>query len=457
MTNWKAYLQENAPGFLEELVEFCRIPSISSLPEHSDDVKLAADWVADRLKTAGIEDVQILSTEGDGHPVVYGHWMNGKDKPTIMIYGHFDTQPVDPLDGWTRPPFEPTINDGRLYARGASDDKGNMLSPILAAEAMLKTRGSLPVNVKFFFEGQEEIGSPQLPEFISNHADMLACDLVLSADGGQWEENQPAVILGRRGLCGLQIDIRSAGDDVHSGTYGGTFLNPIQALAELLASMHSPSGKILVDGFYDAVMALSDAERAQIAEIPFDENQYRTDLGVRQLFGETGYSTYERAWVRPTLEINGIWGGFQGEGVKTVIPSSAHAKITCRLVPNQVPDNIVELISAHVARHAPSGSTITVQKLPGSADPYLIPYDHPGNQAARIVLKKIYDKEPYPVRMGGTIPVSGIFLKYLNAHMVNFAFGLKDENIHAPDEFFRIASFERGQQAYCLMLEQLGK
>jgi len=457
MTTWKEYLQKNASGFLGDLIEFCRIPSISSLPEHADDVKHAAAWVADRLKIAGIEDVQILSTKDGGHPVVYGHWMNGLDKPTILIYGHFDTQPVDPLERWTRPPFEPSVNDGRLYARGASDDKGNMLIPILAAEAMLKTRGSLPVNVKFFFEGQEEIGSPQLPEFISSHADMLACDLVLSADGGQWEDNQPAVILGRRGLCGLQINFRSADGDVHSGTYGGTFLNPIHALAELLASMHSPDGKILIDGFYDAVMALSDRERAQIAEIPFDENQYRAGLGVGQLFGEPGYSTYERAWVRPTLEINGIWGGFQGEGVKTVIPSSAHAKITCRLVPDQVPDKIVELITAHVERHAPSGATASVQKLPGSADPYLIPYDHPGNQAARIVLKQIYGKEPYPVRMGGTIPVSGMFLKFLNAHMVNFAFGLKDENIHAPDEFFRLASFERGQQAYCLMLEELGK
>ena len=457
MTTWKEYLQKNASGFLEDLIEFCRIPSISSLPEHADDVKHAAAWVADRLKIAGIGDVQILSTEDGGHPVVYGHWMNGSDKPTILIYGHFDTQPIDPLDRWTRPPFEPTVNDERLYARGASDDKGNMLIPILAAEAMLKTRGSLPVNVKFFFEGQEEIGSPQLPEFISSHADMLACDLVLSADGGQWEDNQPAVILGRRGLCGLQINFRSADGDVHSGTYGGTFLNPIHALAELLASMHSSDGKILIDGFYDAVMALSDRERAQIAEIPFDENQYRAGLGVVQLFGEPGYSAYERAWVRPTLEINGIWGGFQGEGVKTVIPSSAHAKITCRLVPDQVPDKIVELITAHVERHAPSGATASVQKLPGSADPYLIPYDHPGNQAARIVLKQIYGKEPYLARMGGTIPVSGMFLKSLNAHMVNFAFGLKDENIHAPNEFFRLASFERGQQAYCLMLEELGK
>jgi acetylornithine deacetylase/succinyl-diaminopimelate desuccinylase-like protein len=228
-------------------------------------------------------------------------------------------------------------------------------------------------------------------------------------------------------------------------------------LAELLASMHSPDGKILIDGFYDAVVALSDRERAQIAEIPFDENHYKAGLGVGKLFGEPGYSTYERAWVRPTLEINGIWGGFQGEGVKTVIPSSAHAKITCRLVPDQVPDKIIELITAHVERHAPSGATASVQKLPGSADPYLIPCDHPGNQAARIVLKEIYGKQPYLARMGGTIPVSGLFLKFLNAHMVNFAFGLKDENIHAPDEFFRLASFERGQQAYGLMLEQLGK
>jgi len=455
MTNWEEYLQKNASGFLEELVEFCRIPSISSLPEHADDVKRAAAWVADRLKIAGIEDVQILSTEGDGHPVVYGHWLNGIDKPTILIYGHFDTQPVDPLELWTRPPFEPTVKNGRLYARGASDDKGNMLGPILAVEAMLKTRGSLPVNVKFFFEGQEEIGSPQLPEFISNQADMLACDLVLSADGGQWEEDQPALILGRRGLCGLQIDLQSADHDVHSGTYGGTFLNPIQALAQLLASMHSSKGKILIDGFYDAVMVLSDSERAQIAEIPYDENQYRDELGLEQLFGEPGYSTYERAWVRPTLEVNGIWGGFRGEGVKTIIPSSAHAKITCRLVPDQVPDKIVELIIAHVERHAPSSSSASVQKLPGSADPYLISYDHPGNQTARAVLKQVYDKEPYVVRMGGTIPVSGMFLKFLNAHMVNFAFGLKDENIHAPDEFFRISSFERGQQAYCMMLEQL--
>ena len=455
MTIWNQYLDDHADSFIEELFEFLRIPSISSLSENAADVNRAATWVSERLKKAGIEDVRIIATEG--HPVVYGHWLHADNKPTILIYGHFDVQPVDPLELWTKPPFEPAVSGDRLYARGASDDKGNMLIPILAAEALLKANDELPVNVKFFFEGQEEIGSPQMPEFISSHREMLACDLVLSADGGQWEEDQPALIVGRRGLCGLQIDLQGAKHDVHSGTYGGTFQNPIHALARLITSMHSRHGDVQVEGFYDAVRVLPDSEQSQIKNIPYDETQYVNELGVHRLFGEPGYSTYERAWVRPTLEVNGIWGGFQGEGVKTVIPSKAHAKITCRLVPHQEPDQIVELIVAHVKKHTPDGATLSVQKLPGSADPYLIPYDHPGNEAARLTLKELYGKEPYLARMGGTIPVCGMFLKSLGAHMVNFAFGLKDENIHAPDEFFRISSFELGQRAYCMILEQLSR
>jgi len=455
MTVWNQYLKDNTPRYLEELMTFLRIPSISSLPEHAADVKQAADWVADRLKTAGIEEVRILPT--DGHPVVYGQWLHAPDKPTIMIYGHFDTQPVDPIELWTHPPFDPVIRDDRIYARGASDDKGNMLIPILAAEAMLNTSGRLPVNVKFFFEGQEEIGSPQMPDFISAQRDLLACDMVLSADGGQWEENQPALNVGRRGLCALQIDLQGAAQDVHSGTYGGTFQNPIHALAQLIASMRSLQGKILVDGFYDAVRDLTDAQRSQIAAIPYDESRYKAELGVEQLFGEDGYSTYERAWVRPTLEVNGIWGGFQGEGIKTVIPSQAHAKITCRLVPDQEPDKIVELIRAHAVKHAPVGTSVTVKKLAASADPFLIPFDHAGNRAARVVLKALYGKEPHVARTGGTIPVCGLFLKFLGAHLVNFAFGLEDENLHAPDEFFRVSSFKRGLSAYGMILEELGR
>ena len=453
MAPWKAYGQEHRQQFMEELFEFLRIPSISSLPEHARDVTRAADWVVDRLKVAGIEGVQTHPT--GGHPIVYGDWLHAPGKPTIMIYGHFDIQPVDPLELWSQPPFEPVVRDNRIYARGASDDKGNMLVPILAVEAMLKTQSALPVNVKFFFEGQEEIGSPQLPDFISSHRDLLTCDLVLSADGGQWDENQPALIIGRRGLAGLQIDIKGADHDVHSGTFGGTFQNPIHALSRLISSMRNLDGRILVEGFYDGVRDLSDPERAQITAIPYNETEYKDRLGVKELFGEPRYSTYERTWVRPTLEVNGIWGGFQGEGIKTVIPSQAHAKITCRLVPDQDPDKIVELVRTHIEHHLPPGVTGSVQKLPGNAYPYLIPYNHPGNQAARVVLKKLYGKEPYVARMGGTIPVCGIFLKELGAHMVNFAFGLKDENIHAPDEFFRINSFELGQEAYCMVLEQL--
>jgi len=455
MTSWKEHLETNTSRYLEELTTFLRIPSISSLPEHAADVNRAAEWVAERLKAAGIEAVQILPTEG--HPVVYGQWLHADGKPTIMIYGHFDTQPVDPLELWTSPPFEPVVKDDRIYARGASDDKGNMLIPILAVEAMLKTSGRLPVNVKFFFEGQEEIGSPQMPDFISSQRELLACDMVLSSDGGQWEEDQPALNVGRRGLAALQIDLQSAAQDVHSGTYGGTFQNPIHALAQIITSMRSPQGKILVEGFYNTVHELSEAERAQIADIPYDESRYLEELGVEQLFGEPAYSTYERAWVRPTLEVNGIWGGFQGEGIKTVIPSLAHAKITCRLVPDQVPDEIFELIAAHVAQHAPVGTKASVKKLAGSADPFVIPYDHPGNQSARIVLKKLYDKEPYIARTGGTIPVCGSFLKFLGAHLVNFAFGLEDENLHAPNEFFRISSFKRGLQAYGMILEELSR
>ncbi len=453
MTAWKSYLQKNQDRYLKELLEFLSIPSISSLKAHKADVEKAAEWVAARLKVAGIENVQVLPT--GGHPVVYGEWLHAPGKPTVLIYGHFDTQPVDPLELWSQPPFEPTVKEERVYARGASDDKGNMLAPILSLEAMLSTEHKLPVNVKCFFEGQEEIGSPQLPAFISANRELLACDLIFSADGGQWDEDQPALMIGLRGLCALQIDVQAARSDTHSGTFGGTIMNPIHALARLLDSMHTPKGKVAVEGFYDAVRPLSDTERAQIAKIPYDESDYKAKLGVNELYGEPGFSTYERAWSRPTLEVNGIWGGFQGEGFKTVLPATAHAKISCRLVPDQDPQEMVKQVSAHVEKHAPEGVTVKVRPDPSMAYPYLIPHDHPGNRAARHVHREIYGKEPYFARMGGSIPVCGIFLKELGAHTVNFAFGLQDENVHGPDEFFRLKNFSRSQLAYALLLEQL--
>jgi acetylornithine deacetylase/succinyl-diaminopimelate desuccinylase-like protein len=373
-----------------------------------------------------------------------------------MIYGHFDTQPADPLDLWTSPPFEPQIRDDRVYARGASDDKGNMLIPVLAIEALLKTEGALPVNVKFFLEGQEEIGSPQLPALIAAQKDLLACDLVVSADGGQYSEDQPALLVAFKGLAGVQIDVRGARTDLHSGVYGGAVSNPIHALVHILDSMRSPEGKILVEGFYDEVVPLSAGDRAAIDAIPFDEQAYKESIGVDALLPEPGYTPQEHLAARPTLEVNGIWGGFQGEGIKTVLPNEAHAKITCRLVPDQDPATIVELLTRHVERNTPAGVRAAVRALPGGDRAYQVPVDHWGNQAAAAVLTEMYGKAPYITRLGGSIPVCGQFLRVLGAYTVNFAFGLMDEQIHAPDEFLRLSSFRRGPVAYVRLLKRLG-
>lgn len=450
---WETYLVEHQSQHQDELLQFLSIPSISSLPDHVADVRRAAQWVAARLTAAGLEGVQILET--GGHPVVYGEWLHAAEKPTILIYGHFDTQPVDPLELWTHPPFAPTIIEDRVYARGASDDKGNMFTPILGVEALLKEEGALPVNVKFFFEGQEEIGSPQLPAFIEQHRDLLACDLVVSSDGGQYSEDHPSLMLSAKGLAGVQIDVRGAKGDLHSGMYGGAVPNPIHALTAILASMRSAEGKILVEGFYDAVVPLSEADRAAIAEIPFDAQEYQERIGISALVAEPGYTPQEHLMARPTLEVNGIWGGFQGEGVKTVLPAEAHAKITCRLVVNQDPASIVDLIARHVEKHTPPGVQATVRALPGTARPYLIPADHWGNQAAAAVLEELYGKEPYLLRIGGSIPVCELFLTHLGAYTVGFAFGLNDEQIHAPNEFFRLSSWRRGPVAYGKLLHRL--
>ncbi|MEW6049378.1 MAG: M20/M25/M40 family metallo-hydrolase, partial [Bacillota bacterium] len=336
------------------------------------------------------------------------------------------------------------------------DDKGNMLIPILAAEAWLRATGALPVNVRFIFEGQEEIGSPYLDEFVGAHRDRLACDLVLSADGGQFSADQPALTLGTRGLCALQIDVRGAKSDLHSGTYGGAIQNPIHALVQLLASMRAPDGHILVEHFYDRVAPVTAEQRRLLAAIPHSDERLKQQLGVPALFGEPGYTTIERQGVRPTLEVNGIWGGFAGEGVKTVLPAEAHAKITCRLVPDQDPEEILGFIEAHVRRHSPPGVTVEVRRQPGYARPYVMPVDHPGNRVAADVLRELYGREPLYLWMGGTVPLYDIFLSRLSAHTVTFAFGLPDEQIHAPNEFFRLSSFERGLVGWAHLLAGLG-
>lgn len=453
MTALDQYLEANLQRYRDDLDALLGIPSISSLPEHAPDVRRAAEWVAARLTAAGIEHVQLLET--GGHPVVYGDLLHARDAPTILVYGHFDVQPVDPIDLWSNDPFEPVHRDGRVYARGASDMKANLLIGIEAVEAVLQASGGLPVNVKFFLEGQEEIGSPQLPATVAGHRDLLACDLVISGDGLQWSDDQPMVVLGMRGGCGLQIDVRGAKSDLHSGLAGGAAPNPIHALVRLLDLLHAPDGSVAVDGFYDDVVPLDAADREAIAAVPFDEEAYRTSLGARGLSSEPGYSVLERLWVRPTLELNGIWGGFQGEGVKTVIPAEAHAKITCRLVPWQEPRTIVERITQHVARHASPEVEVVVRPLPFVARPYLVPADFWGNRVVADALTGAYGQRPLATRVGGSVPVCEIFLRELRAYTVSLGFGREDEGAHAPDEFVRLRDLDRGRRIWADVLRRL--
>lgn len=455
MSAYQTYLENNQNRFLEELLDFLRIPSISALPDRAGDVARAAEWVAQRLTSAGAENVQVLPT--GGHPVVYGDWLHAAGKPTILIYGHFDVQPVDPVELWTHPPFEPTIVDDRVYARGASDDKGNMLAPILALEALLRSEGAAPVNLKFCFEGQEEIGSPQIPEFMPAHVDRFASDLAVSADGGQFSETEPVLLMSLRGICGVQIDVHGASTDLHSGLHGGRIQNPIHALTQILSSLRRADGTVAVEGFYDDVAALTPEARAAVARVPFDRDEYLREVGLKEEFGEPGFTNRERGWVRPTLEMNGIWGGFQEDGIKTVLPNAAHAKITCRLVADQDPERIINLLEEHIAQQAPPGVRVEVKPLSIRGRPYSIAADHWGNRAAAAVLTEFYGREPYQTRSGGSIPITGVFQEQLGIDTIGFGFGIEDENFHAPDEFFRLASFRKGQRAYGRLLEELGK
>ena len=450
---WSDYLEKYKSQFTQELIDFVSIPSISAQDEHFDDVMNAGNWVVRRLVAAGISNARLLPTKT--HPVVYADWLlAGEDKPTILIYGHFDVQPVDPLDSWESPPFQPEIRDNCIFGRGASDDKGNMLAPIIAIEAYLKANGSLPVNVKFFYEGQEEIGSPTLPEFIKENGSMLSADMIFSSDGGQWGKDQPSLVMGLKGLVGCELKVTAAGRDLHSGMHGGGVANPIHALSLIISSMKDKFGKITVDGFYDDVIDLTVEDRREIAKVPFDEDDYCKSVGAPEAFGEIGYTIPESRWARPTLELNGIWGGYQGKGTKTVLPSEASAKITCRLVADQKPAKIYELLKVHIESNVPKGVTVSVDQLPGNANPFLVPNGHNSSEIVRSVLQKLYSKKPFEIRVGGSIPVMSTLLEELGVHATMFAFGLDDEQIHAPNEFFRLESFEKAQKAYCLLLEE---
>ena len=439
---------------LAELGDFIRIPSVSALPAHRDDMVRAAEWTAARLRAAGAPEVAVLPT--GGHPVVWGRWPAADPAaPTVLIYGHYDTQPADPFELWDSPPFEPTIRDGRLYARGASDDKGNLILPILVAEAFGKLAGGPPVGLVFLFEGEEEIGSPSLRAFLNAHRDRLRASVAISADSAMWSHERPSLVLGSKGLAGVQLDARGAVGDLHSGLHGGMAPNPLNALATVLASMKAPDGRITVDGLADGVRPLTEREVAEVAAIPFDEAAYARSLGIDAPVGDPEYSPLERNWLRPTLDLNGIWGGFQGEGSKTVIPREAHAKITIRLVPDQDPAQVVAAIERHVAAHCPPGVTITIQPTAGSARAYTIAPDHPALLAAFAALRASYGRDPLLIRLGGTLPVAEFFKTDLALDTVFLAWEMPDENLHGPNEFLRLENFDRGLRVYTDLLLRL--
>jgi acetylornithine deacetylase/succinyl-diaminopimelate desuccinylase-like protein len=450
---WQAHLKTHKASCLDDLIELLRIPSVSTSAEHVEDVKRAAEWVAARLKKAQFENIEILPT-GE-HACVYADWLHAPGQPTVLVYGHFDVQPEDPLELWDNPPFEPVIKDGRIYARGATDMKGNLIIAIAGIEALLATEGKLPVNVKFLFEGQEEIGSKDLGTFVAANRDRLACDLILCADGLQWAAVQPMICLGVKGACGLQIDLETADMDLHSGLYGGAVPNAIHALTQLLGTLRDQEGHLLVDGFLDPVVELSPLEKELINKVPFDADSYQTPLGVDALVGEPGYTTYERLGVRPTIELNGIWGGYQGQGVKTIVPAKAHAKISCRLVPNQEPTQILEVLEAHLHKNCPPGARLTLTREAIRAKPYVVPAEHPGVQAAAEILTEAYGRAPYFIRVGGSLPIMGMFLEELKAHTVMVGFGLSDEGAHSPNEFLRLSNFDFAPAIYSRLLQTL--
>lgn len=422
------------------LAEFLAIPSISAGPAHAADMRRAAGWLAAQLAFAR---GRVLET--DGHPVVLAEWLGAPGAPTILVYGHYDVQPPGDEAAWETPPFAPSVRDGRIYARGATDDKGPVVVALETAKAFHAQTGGLPLNVRFLIEGEEEIGSPSLGPFLAQHREELAADLVVSADGAMWRPSEPSIATAAKGLLALGLVVTGPGSDLHSGRHGGAVLNPNHALASLVAGLHDDDGRVAVAGFYDEVVQLSEADREALARVPFDEDAYRSAIGVPALHGEPGYSTLERLWARPTLEVNGLRGG----DAFTVIPHAAHAHVTCRLVPEQRPGTVLAAIAAHVERAAPPGVEVHVEPQPGAVPAYAIASDHPAVRTAMRALRRVYpQQEPLLVRIGGTLPAATLFERELGLKTLLFSFSTADEQLHAPNEFFRLARLEEGIAAW---------
>ncbi|WP_054957130.1 dipeptidase [Paenibacillus dakarensis] len=439
--DYKAYFAEHRETHLNELKEWLSIPSISAISEHKEDVSRAADWLADKLRDAGLEHVEVHPT--NGHPIVTADYLHAEGKPTVLIYGHYDVQPVDPLNLWESPPFEPTIRNGKLFARGATDDKGQLFLHVKAVEALLKQEQELPVNIKFCIEGEEEVSSPNLPLYLDQNKDKLAADAILISDTSLLAPGKPAISTGLRGLCSLELTINTANTDLHSGTFGGGVPNALHALVSLLSSLHDEKGRVSVKGFYDGVLELSPEMHEEFEKQQFDEEQLKQDLGLDALFGEEGYSFVERVGARPTLELNGVYGGFQGEGSKTVIPKEAHAKITCRLVADQDPQAVLNAIEAHLHAHTPVGAKLTFAPKE-KAFAFNIDPSHPMLQKAADAFESVYGTRALFTKDGGSIPIVEKLSSTLNAPAVMMGFGLPDENLHAPNEHFNLENFDLG-------------
>lgn len=439
------FLEQHHVTTRDQLLDFLRFPSVSTDPERTPDVAECAEWLANHLRRIGLPTVTVFQT--DGHPIVYAeHLEAGPNAPTVLMYGHYDVQPVDPLHLWTNDPFEPTIRDGKVFARGATDDKGQVWIHVAAVEAMLSSGEPLPINLKLLIEGEEEIGSPNLSPFVRNHADMLACDAVVVSDTAMFAPGQPSLVYGLRGLAYVEIHVDGPRRDLHSGSYGGPVANPLNALCAIIASMKDEQGRVTIDGFYDDVPAISDQERAALNALDYTSERLLDDIGQPDAGGEPGYSIVERLWTRPTLDVNGIIGGFTGEGAKTVLPAKAMAKVSMRLVPNQQHHRIVELVTRHVERVTPAGVHSRVVDLHG-ADPVLVPLDAPALAAADWALRETFGTPCLYQREGGSIPVVELFSSALGVPTVLMGFGLNTENAHSPDEHFSLDHFRKGLDA----------
>lgn len=440
MQVWKDYQQQHKDRFLNELLDMLRIASVSAKTEHKPDMLACANSVQEHLQKAGADVIKIYET--GGHPLVYAEKIIDATKPTVLVYGHYDVQPPDPLDLWHSGPFDPVIKDGKIFARGSCDDKGQFFMHVKAFETLVQTN-SLPCNIKFIIEGEEEIGSPNLGKFVQEHKELLKADVILISDSSMLSMETPSIDVGVRGLSYIEVEVTGPNRDLHSGVYGGAVANPITMLAKMIASCHDENNHITIPGFYDDVLNSSDEERAKMGKTPFNAETYKKDLGINELWGEAGFTTNERTGIRPTLELNGIWGGYTGEGAKTVLPSKAYAKISTRLVPNQSSAKITELLLKHFESIAPKGVTVKATEHHGG-EPYLTPIDSTEYKAAAKAIETSFGKEPIPIRGGGSIPICALFEKELGIKIVFMGFGLDSDNLHSPNEKYDVFNFYKG-------------